>query len=158
MKAESANGHSLAFSLEAVQLHLRWLSLRYGVEVKLELADLRSRYGDQRGERIRLSRYIASDDQAVETLRHEYAHAVAELKHGSKAGHGRLWRRLAVEMGARPRSCGQGPLLGVPLVEPRCAGCGHVYAPRARRSQRMRCGACRSRRLEWRTVVARRFG
>ena len=149
--------HTLAFDTNALQLQLQWLTLRYGVDVRLQIANLRSRYGDQKGDRIRLSRYISSDDQAIETLRHEYAHAVAELKHGSKAGHGRLWRRLAVEMGARPRSCGKGPLLAVPLLQPSCAACGHTHAPMARRSRRARCRACRSRRLEWRAVVATRF-
>jgi len=85
----------LAFDTTSVELHLHWLTLRYGIEVRLLIADLRSRYGDQKGDRIRLSRYISSDAQAIDTLRHEYAHAVAELKHRSKAGHGRLWRRLA---------------------------------------------------------------
>jgi transposase-like protein len=61
-------------------------------------------------------------------------------------------------MGARPRSCGKGPLLGVPLLQPSCAACGHTHAPRVRRSQRARCRACRSHRLEWRPVVATRFG
>jgi predicted SprT family Zn-dependent metalloprotease len=149
--------HDLAFNPEALTLHLHWLTLRYGVDVRLQIANLRARYGDQKGDRIRLSRYISSDDQAIETLRHEYAHAVAELKHGSKAGHGRLWRRLAAEMGARPRSCGQGPLLAVPLLEPSCAACGHTHSPTARRSRRARCRACRSPRLEWRPVVATRF-
>jgi len=149
--------HPLAFNPEALTLHLSWLTLRYGIDVHLEIANLRSRYGDQKGDRIRLSRYISSDEQAIETLRHEYAHAVAELEHRSKPGHGPLWRRLAVEMGARPRSCGKGPLLAVPLVQPSCEACGQAYAPRARRSHRLRCGACRSRRLEWRPVLATRF-
>ena len=153
----ASTDHDLAFSTDAVTLHLRWLTLRYGVEVRLEIAALRSRYGDQKGDRIRLSRYLSGDEQAIETLRHEYAHAVAERKHGSKAGHGRLWRRLAVEMGARPRSCGKGPLLAVPLLQPSCGSCGQAYAPRARRSRRLRCGACRSGRMEWRAVIASRF-
>lgn len=149
--------HTLAFSLDAVSHHLAWLSLRYGVAVRLQIVGLKARYGDQKGDRIRLSRYISSDEQAIDTLRHEYAHAVAELKHRSKAGHGRLWRRLAVEMGARPRSCGKGPLLAVPLLQPSCDACGHNHAPRARRSPRARCRACRSPRLHWRPVVATRF-
>ena len=149
--------HALAFNTEALSLHLHWLTLRYGVDVRLQIANLRSRYGDQKGDRIRLSRYISSDDQAIETLRHEYAHAVAELEHRSKPGHGPLWRRLAVEMGARPRSCGKGPLLAVPLLQPSCAACGHTHTPTARRSRRARCRACRSPRLEWRPVVATRF-
>ena len=149
--------HQLAFTHHALDLHLHWLTLRYGIEVRLQIADLRSRYGDQKGDRIRLSRYISSDAQAIDTLRHEYAHAVAELKHRSKAGHGRLWRRLAAEMGARPRSCGQGPLLAVPLLEPACTACGHKHTPVARRSRRARCRACRSSRLEWRPVTATRY-
>ena len=149
--------HALAFNPESLAVHLHWLTLRYGIDVRIQIADLKSRYGDQKGERIRLSRYISSDDQAIETLRHEYAHAVAELKHNSRAGHGRLWRTLAVEMGARPRSCGKGPLLAVPLLQPSCAACGISHAPRARRSLRLRCRACRSRRIEWRPVTATRF-
>jgi hypothetical protein len=149
--------HTLAFDFDALSLHLQWLTLRYGIQVQVEIANLKSRYGDQKGERIRLSRYISSDDQAIETLRHEYAHAVAELRHKSRAGHGKLWRKLAVEMGARPRSCGKGPLLDVPLLEPRCTACGISHAPRARRSLRVRCRSCRSRRIEWRPVIASRF-
>jgi hypothetical protein len=60
-------------------------------------------------------------------------------------------------MGARPRSCGKGPLLAVPLLQPSCATCGISHAPRARRSLRLRCRACRSRRIEWLPVVASRF-
>src|SRR5712691_12003654 len=137
----------LAFDTTSVELHLHWLTLRYGIEVRLQIVGLRARYGDQKGDRIRISRYISSDEQAIETLRHEYAHAVAELKHGSKDGHGRLWRSLAVEMGARPRSCGKGPLLAVPLLQPSCVACGQTHAPRARRSTRVRCRACRSHRI-----------
>jgi hypothetical protein len=151
------NASALAFNPDALSLHLGWLTLRYGIEVRLEIANLRSRYGDQKGNRIRLSRYISDDAQAIETLRHEYAHAVAELRHGSKVAHGPLWRRLAVEMGARPRSCGKGPLLGVPLLEPACISCGHTHTPVARRSRRARCRVCRSPRLDWRPVVATRF-
>src|SRR5256886_15752991 len=149
--------HNLAFSTEAIDLHLHWLALRYGIQVRLQIADLRSRYGDQKGDRIRLSRYLSNDAQAIDTLRHEYAHAVAEFKHHSKAGHGRLWRRLAAEMGARPRSCGQGPPLALPLLEPARTACGHTHAPVARRSRRARCRACRSPRLEWRAVITTRF-
>jgi hypothetical protein len=148
---------ALAFDLDAVMLQLQWLTLRYGIHVNLQIANLKSRYGDQKGDRIRLSRYISSDEQAIETVRHEYAHAVAELKHKSRGGHGRLWRKLAVQMGARPQSCGQGPLLGVPLLEPVCYACGRTHAPVARRSRRARCRDCRSSRLEWRRVVATRF-
>jgi hypothetical protein len=152
-----ATHRALAFNPNALSFHLHWLTFRYGIEVQLQIANLKSRYGDQKGNRIRLSRYISSDEQAIETLRHEYAHAVAEVRHNSKAGHGRLWRKLAVEMGARPRSCGKGPLLGVPLLQPSCTACGHAHTPVARRSQRARCRACRSRRLEWRPITATRF-
>jgi SprT-like family len=153
----AATVHELAFNANSVALHLRWLTLRYGVDVRLQVANLKSRYGDQKGDRIRLSRYISSDEQAIETLRHEYAHAVAELKHGSKTAHGRIWRKLAVEMGARPRSCGLGPLLAVPLLQPSCAACGLTHTPVARRSRHARCRRCRSRHLDWRPIVASRF-
>jgi hypothetical protein len=142
----------------AIHRELAALTSRYGVRVRLEYANLRSRYGDQRKDRIRLSRYIATDTQALDTLRHEYAHAVAELKHRSKAKHGSLWRRLAAEMGARPRSTGLGPLVGVPLLEPTCNACGHRHAPRARRLRRARCRACGSGRIAYQSVTRTRFG
>jgi hypothetical protein len=152
------NHQPLAFNGAAVDRELAALTARYGVIVRLEYANLRSRYGDQRKDRIRLSRYIATDSQALDTLRHEYAHAVAELKHRSKAKHGALWRRLALEMGARPRSTGLGPLIGVPLLAPSCESCGHRHAPRARRMRRARCSSCGSRRIGWEAVVGERFG
>jgi hypothetical protein len=145
------------FDGQAVDRELAALTQRYGVQVRLEYANLRSRYGDQRKDRIRLSRYIATDAQAIDTLRHEYAHAVAELKHRSKAKHGALWRRLALEMGARPRSTGLGPLVGVPLLEPTCGTCGHRHAPRARRLRRARCCACGSARIVYQQVLRTRF-
>jgi hypothetical protein len=156
--AAAPNHPHPAFDSTAVDRELAALTAQYGVNVRLEYANLRSRYGDQRKDRIRLSRYIATDAQAIDTLRHEYAHAVAELKHRSKAKHGALWRRLALEMGARPRSTGLGPLIGVPLFEPTCNACGHCHAPRARRLRRARCRACGSGRIAYQRVVRTRFG
>jgi hypothetical protein len=60
-------------------------------------------------------------------------------------------------MGARPRSCGQGPLLSVPLLQPACVACGYIHSPVARRHRRARCRSCRSPRLEWQPVIAARF-
>jgi len=41
------------------------------------------------------------------TTRHEVSHAVAIERYGrDAAGHGPLWKRVAVELGADPKACG----------------------------------------------------
>lgn len=42
-------------------------------------------------------------DEIEDTIRHEIAHAIA----GHAAGHGHLWRRAAIECGARPTRCAE---------------------------------------------------
>ena len=41
----------LAFNPDAVTVDLRWLTVRYGIQGRFQIADLRSRYGDQKGNR-----------------------------------------------------------------------------------------------------------
>ena len=154
----------LAFDTTSVELHLHWLTLRYGIEVRLLIADLRSRYGDQKGDRIRLSRYISSDAQAIDTLRHEYAHAAAELKHRSQAGHARLgaspprWAPvLAAAVKARsspslswsppapPAATSTPPSPAAPAAPAAAPAAPHAWigAPSSRRASR-RGAACKS--------------
>lgn len=45
-----------------------------------------------------------NESHFVDTLLHEMAHAEAWLQHAHR-GHGRLWRRIAERVGARPRAC-----------------------------------------------------
>ena len=61
-------------------------------------------YGDKM---IRISNRALLDpdySKAIETLRHEVAHALA----GQGAKHGPVWKEWAVRCGATPRSCGTG--------------------------------------------------
>lgn len=53
---------------------------------------------------IRLSRYLLTDNrwpQVHDTLLHEIAHALVGPNHG----HDRVWKQMAVKLGAAPRSC-----------------------------------------------------
>ena len=94
-------------------------------------------------------------DQALETLRHEVAHALA----GHEAGHGPEWRRWAVTLGARPKArCStadltteeRSALVEVTRQEAKwkvaCTGCGNS-GTRQRRPTRpsgVCCGKCGS--------------
>jgi len=148
---------ALAFDVNALEAELALLIDRYGVPVGAEITDLRGKYGDQCGDRIRVSRYIADTRNALDTVRHEYAHAVADRKRGSKDGHGRLWKKLAAEMGARPSSRGRGMLVNVPLREPQCLRCRRRYLPLARVPRRARCPGCGHRKITWTAIVGVRF-
>ena len=86
---------------------------------------------------VEVSRWVVEvdEEEAIDTLLHEAAHALAWARH-SVRGHGPSWKTLALELGARPKRCyhrdlgAKRPL--APLVL-RCSGCGTTW-PRHRRS------------------------
>jgi hypothetical protein len=95
---------------------------------------------------------VAAGDlgEIKETLLHEVAHALA----GPGAGHGRVWRARAVEVGARPEPCG-GEHIKMPAGRWQAVGggCGSEFQ-RYRRPRTLlgwHCRGCgRERgRLEW---------
>lgn len=52
--------------------------------------------------------YVELNDEAEvkDTILHEIAHALSYEKHGSKGiGHGKLWKAICREIGARPKAC-----------------------------------------------------
>jgi predicted SprT family Zn-dependent metalloprotease len=57
---------------------------------------------------IYLSSYFlnkVSDAETLDTIRHEIAHALEAVRHGT-SGHGPVWKAIAVEVGAKPeRTC-----------------------------------------------------
>lgn len=61
-----------------------------------------------RKKRIEIGEYNAlnsSQESVLDTLLHEIAHAIA----GPKAGHGPVWKAVAIRLGATPRACDNSP-------------------------------------------------
>jgi hypothetical protein len=61
-----------------------------------------------RTKRIEIAEYYArnsSPESVLDTLLHEIAHAIA----GPKAGHGPVWKAVAIRLGATPRACDNSP-------------------------------------------------
>jgi len=61
-----------------------------------------------RSKRIEISEFYAAhnpEESVLDTLLHEIAHAIA----GPKAGHGPVWKEVAVRIGATPRTCDDSP-------------------------------------------------
>jgi len=99
-----------------------------------------------RRKRIEISEYYARhnpDEAVLDTLLHEIAHALA----GHEAGHGPVWKAIAIRIGATPRACDDSPDT---VVEPgdwraTCAGCKrtlHKYKrPRVLTGYRCKCAA-----------------
>jgi predicted SprT family Zn-dependent metalloprotease len=88
------------------------------------------RYGHPH--RITISAHLPEAERE-DTLRHEAAHAWAYRLSGPRAGHGRLFRRLAGHLGARP---GHAPMTAAlrehrknRLVVYRCEGCQRIFRP-----------------------------
>ncbi len=91
-------------------------------------------------------------------MRHEIAHAIA----GPDAGHGPVWKAVAVRLGATPRACESSPHV---VVQPgdwqaTCPGCErtvHLYRqPRSLNGYRCRCEARSSLTFEYVGDPARR--
>lgn len=82
-------------------------------------------------------RYIEQNDWAEieNTIRHEVAHAIA----GANAGHGAAWQRVAIQLGANPRSTSTGAKL-TRKFKGTCPTCGREIH-RDRRTG-ISCGKC----------------
>ncbi|MBA4191016.1 MAG: hypothetical protein C0467_23775 [Planctomycetaceae bacterium] len=112
------------------------------------LADTKRRLGvcKHRSKRIEISEYYAihNTDEAVwDTLLHEVAHAIA----GPEAGHGPVWKAVAVRLGATPRACDNSPDT---VVEPgawqtTCTACNRTHhrykRPKSLSGYRCKCPA-----------------
>ena len=64
--------------------------------------------------KITLSKWyveLNKEDDVEDTILHEIAHALSFLRYGTKGkGHGRLWKRVCREIGARPERLHKGIL------------------------------------------------
>jgi len=79
-------------------------------------------------------------DVMVNTIRHEIAHALS----GPTAGHGIIWKRKAIEIGARPERCASDPNIKSP-VGPYVflCNCGPTYFHRNDRlNRKCKCRVC----------------
>lgn len=57
---------------------------------------------------ISLSRALCelnSDAEVTDTILHEIAHALAFERHGKNCGHDKRWKKICVEIGAKPEAC-----------------------------------------------------
>ncbi|WP_234698877.1 SprT family zinc-dependent metalloprotease [Poriferisphaera corsica] len=106
--------------------------------------------------RIELSVHLVhgNDEEAVrDTLLHEIAHAIA----GAKAGHGEKWKRVCIEIGARPERCDRSASMPKGKWMASCAGCGHEHT-RHRRPLKGRTYYCRECGARAGELVFRRDG
>lgn len=100
-------------------------------------------------QRIEVAAWLAAErpGEAINTLRHEAAHALA----GRRAGHGPAWQAMAVRLGAAPSACSQTVKYSEtpngrrpPRWEIVCPRCG-VVGPARRRPRSTRLHrSCRS--------------
>jgi predicted SprT family Zn-dependent metalloprotease len=77
--------------------------------------------------KIQLSRYYVeknNQEEIMETVRHEIAHALA----GCDAGHGPRWKQECLRVGAKPVRCGDGTAVMPPgKWQANCRGCQKTY-------------------------------
>lgn len=62
--------------------------------------------GSVYGEKFIISDFSlnATENNFYDTIRHEYAHALATRREGRRCGHSAVWRKYAVMVGANPRA------------------------------------------------------
>lgn len=87
----------------------------------------------------------------LDVVLHEIAHAISYRRHGREGkGHGRLWKEVAVEVGAEPTRCYESHRL--PKPEPRWMGTclqGHTQPLVRQPSTYQYCTVCKDEGVEW---------
>jgi predicted SprT family Zn-dependent metalloprotease len=104
----------------------RWGLKRQGWTFAFDRA--RKRFGSCQHARRRITlsaplTRIAHEEDVLDTIRHEIAHALA----GPRAGHGVRWRAIAAQVGAKPQRLGDGPTLQDGNYVARCPSCAREY-------------------------------
>jgi predicted SprT family Zn-dependent metalloprotease len=99
--------------------------------------------------KITLSKWyveLNDEDDVEDTILHEIAHALSFLRYGTKGkGHGRLWKNVCKEIGARPERLHKG-ILEYPNNHYKYSdtcGCDITYQRhRVRKNAKYRCPKC----------------
>ena len=109
------------------------------------------------GRTIELSLHLVdrnSADEIVDTILHEIAHALVGPGHA----HDAVWRKMCLQVGARPERCGQADMPDGNW-QARCGGCSQTFS-RHRRPKRLTGWFCRTcgpevGKLTWNVLTAR---
>ena len=95
--------------------------------------------------KIKLSSHL-TDNELDDTLRHEFAHILTGPNHG----HDKLWKQMAIMVGARPIRCAAAPMELAPKkaqthYEIVCVRCDQFYTLKRYQPKRYiyRCPQCR---------------
>ena len=100
---------------------------------------------------IKVSRHLAKlngEEKVLDTILHEIAHALEWVRYGT-SGHGRRWKLICMEIGARPERCYNIDETNLP-ESPYALSCQNTScsntSPRYRKTKtRYLCGRCRSK-------------
>ena len=114
----------------AVKYDLQHLNLQF-TDAKRKLGTYRHRHGE-----ILISNYILQDaDVAIDTIRHEIAHAIDWSRNGT-SDHSDRWKAIAKEVGARPSRTVNVTHIAPPRrYELYCPKCDRVAARMHRRAR-----------------------
>jgi predicted SprT family Zn-dependent metalloprotease len=68
---------------------------------------------------------LNNEEKVKDTILHEIAHAIA----GFSAGHGIEWKRVCIQIGAKPERCYDSTDTNMPTMKYQavCGGCGRVH-------------------------------
>lgn len=132
----------------AIELMEKHGLYRYPNPWTFEWDNARRRFGlcSFRRRVISLSRPLAqltTEADVRDTILHEIAHALA----GPTAGHGRVWKLMAMAVGARPERCASAEALGIELPRGKWTGtcpAGHTVTrhKRLRKGRVLSCSRC----------------
>lgn len=91
------------------------------------------------------------DDEIMDTLLHEIAHALSYKLYGRQAvGHGYLWKHIAKQVGAKPQRCYTSrdykPVKGKYTAT--CSSCGHTRDYHKKLKLSRSCGKCNPKRYD----------
>ncbi len=133
------------YTLEDVRREYRRLDARCGVDTSAIALKISRRAVSQYGcckcmhgrpVEIRLSDFIMHDEALFwQTIRHEYAHALVQLRRpGEHHGHDALWKNACLEVGCAPERCSAAPSAEAEARRRsrtryilRCQHCGHTW-------------------------------
>ena len=84
------------------------------------------------------------NDDIIDTILHEIAHAIAHHAYGYRGHHGYVWQEVARQIGARPERCGKA---GIKIADKKwlleCPNCGRTSERHRLASNRsFACGSC----------------